>query len=94
MGPWQAICKSWRMTRGRFWYVGGNFLFLGSAMWLMSYLLHLYVSYDSWIMVGVFLILNQGYATVGQALILLCWCMYHRIKALERKPETPVVAIN
>ncbi len=91
MGPWSAMRKSWQMTRGRFWYVGGNFLFLGSAMWLMRYLLHTYVHYDDRVMTGIFIILNQGCATFGQAMIILCWCLYQRIEALE--PEAKITEI-
>lgn len=83
MGPWPALCQSWKMTRGYFWYVAGNCLFLGGAMWFMHHMINTHVRGSDAVTTGIRLVLNFGCAVFSQIGIVLLWCMYLRIKETE-----------
>ena len=71
------------MTRGHFWYVGGNCLFLGGAAWLIHYMIGTHVRGNGAVMTGVTIVLNLGYCVFSQLWVILLWCMYLRIKETE-----------
>jgi hypothetical protein len=85
-----AIAGSWRMTSGRFLYVLGCYLFLGTGDYLISEVFE-------WLGPGIFHVIDIVAALVGGLWFCLWeltgWCMYWRIKAkIEEQPE--IVAVT
>jgi len=91
MAPWTALCQSWKMTKGYFWYVAGNCLFLSGAMWFMHHMINTHILGSGAVTMGILLVLNFGCAVFNQIGVVLLWCMYLQIKEAEVVPSSDAV---
>jgi hypothetical protein len=83
MNAWQALKRSWELTRGHFWYVGGCYLFIGGSIWMITWLVTSPSSTRFHEMpwpVQVFLQLIEPIWMIS------AWCMYLRIREVEGDP--------
>ena len=83
LNPLDALGRSWQMTRGRFGYVVGCYVFVGTAEYFLTQLLQHFertsIHTFTWLnVVDVFL-----KALISCYWIFLSWVMYTRIKATE-----------
>ena len=85
MGPLAALKRSWQMTRGRFGYVLGCYVFLGTAEYFIGALLRNYESPHRFTWVKAIELLITSVLTCYW--ILLAWCMYWRIKQADAPPK-------
>ncbi len=76
-----SLKKSWEMTKGRFGYVFGCYVFLGTAEYFAQQLLDHFASSASFGVVNLINHIING--LVGCLWVLMAWCMYWRIKGHE-----------
>ena len=81
LNPLAALGRSWRMTRGRFGYVVGCYIFVGTGEYFLSQLAQYFEisSAVTWVN-SVDAFINSVIACYW---IFLAWVMYMRIKAAE-----------
>jgi hypothetical protein len=84
MNPLAALGKSWRMTRGRFGYVIGSYVFVGTAEYFLT------ASFQHFEVMGTFGWSDAVDQVIGSLFacywILLAWVMYVRIRESETTP--------
>jgi membrane-anchored glycerophosphoryl diester phosphodiesterase (GDPDase) len=81
--PGSALRKSWRMTKGHFWYVGGCYLFLWATLRLVQWLVPIPAAGSPFIAEAP--LLNLGWQLLDTMWIILSWCMYLRITETDRQ---------
>ena len=91
LNPLAALRRSWQMTRGRFGYVVGCYIFVGTGEYLLIMLFQYLESPSaiSWLN-GVDAILNSA---LGSYWTFLAWVMYIRIKSTGAQAGEPVTEI-
>jgi len=87
-GAWDALARSWEMTKDRFVYVLGCYIFLWSGIWLIDRIMQ----YVDDRLTGTDLLSQVSYAFLDPLWIVMAWCMYLRIKAADQSPDEPVLA--
>ncbi len=80
LGAWIALWQSWKMTKGHFGFVAGCYIIIAGANWLVWH-----VGIKPELLVDV---CNYAFDPFW---IIVSWCMYKRIKALENELETTSV---
>ena len=98
MEPLTALKRSWQMTRGRFWYVLGCYVLVGTTEYFMLLPFQIYESPHSFNCAKAIDLLISGAFTCYW--VLLAWCMYWRIRDAENPateatlspPESPSAA--
>jgi len=80
LGAWDALKRSWEMTKGHFRYVMGCYLFLGLGAWLIIWLISLpFPDADNEMSLPV----EFASHLIDSLWIVLSWSMYVRIKEAE-----------
>jgi hypothetical protein len=86
LGPLAALGRSWQMTRGRFWYVLGCYVFVGTAEHFLTHLSHSFGQHTHFTWLNAVDNLIGGLFTCYW--IVLAWVMYKRIVDADKQlPE-------
>jgi hypothetical protein len=90
LNPLRALARSWRMTRGHFWYVLGCYIFVGTAEYFLNQLAAHFELPQQFTWIDAIDCFTSSLFTCYW--ILLAWVMYLRIQAADSPGPPPVPA--
>jgi len=90
MSAWQALKRSWVMTKGHFWYVLGCYFVLWFMGWTVNAACGLNASNNTGQTTGISILLDLALYMFGSLWIIVPWCMYLRIKAADQPPDVAI----
>jgi len=92
-GAWNALKRSWVMTKGHFWYVAGCYLFLGAGNWILNWLFSALLKDTDSGLNWLWLSTHLGLRLFDSLWIILSWCIYLRIKKTD-EPALPAATVS